>query len=287
LYVPNTPHPKLSNLHTKTQFSGNELKYLTVDQALEDFAVFAKDFTLPSASRIRLKSANDLRPQNTPWIVIGASYPGLRAALLRVRNPEVVFASWASSAPVQNQIDMASYFEAIERALPRNCSSDWVAVTRYVDGILMGSNTTEQIRVKRALYVARMSGPGGDTTLVQQLSDSDVLSMPSDDIADVLLDPLIAFQVSGFLPPSGMILIMFQDYGLYTIMPFCDYLETRNFQNSSSPEGLNITQGINVAFDAFMTAIAEVDYDTVFANWGLDDAAYVCLFTPLAPHSPN
>jgi hypothetical protein len=60
----------------------------------------------------------------------------------------------------------------------------------------MGSNTTEQIRVKRALYVARMSGPNGNTTLVQQLSDSDVLSIPSDDIAGVLMDPLIPFQVS-------------------------------------------------------------------------------------------
>jgi hypothetical protein len=178
------------------------LKYLTVDQALEDFVVFAKGFTLPSSSRIRLKSADALRPQNTPWVVIGASYPGVRAAYLRVRNPEVVFASWASSAPVQNQIDMASYYEAMERALPRNCSSDWVAVTKYVDDILMGSDTTEQIRIKRALYVARMSGPDGNTTLVKQLSDSEVLSMPSDDIAGVLMDPSIGFQVSGVLPPS-------------------------------------------------------------------------------------
>jgi hypothetical protein len=172
------------------------LKYLTVDQALEDFAVFAKGFTLPSSSRIRPKSAGALRPHNTPWIVIGASYPGVRAALLRVRNPEVVFASWASSAPVQNQIDMASYYEAIERAIPGNCSSDWVAVTKYVDDVLTGSNTTEQIRVRRALYVARMSGPDGNTTLVKPLSDSEVLNIPSDNITGALLDPLIPFQVS-------------------------------------------------------------------------------------------
>ena len=174
----------------------DEWKYLTVDQALEDFAVFAKGFTLPSASRIKLQSADALKPQNTPWIVVGASYPGVRAALLRVRNPEVVFASWSSSAPIQAQINMASYYEAAERALPRNCSSDWVAVTKYVDSILMGSDTTEQIRVKRALYVARMSGPGGDTTQVEQLSDADILAIASDDIVGVLTDPLINFQVS-------------------------------------------------------------------------------------------
>ena len=181
---------------TKADFGLDQWKYLTTDQALEDFAVFAKGFTLPSTSRIKPKSPDALGPQKTPWIVIGASYPGVRAALLRVRNPEIVFASWSSSAPVQAQINMANYYEAAERALPRNCSSDWVAVTKYVDGVLMGANLTDQLRVKRALYVARMSGPNGNTTLVQPLSDSDILSIPSADMAAVLMDPLINFQVS-------------------------------------------------------------------------------------------
>lgn len=189
-------HLRPSNLFAKTNFTVDEWKYLTTDQALEDFTVFAKGFTLPSGSQINLQSADALQPQNTPWIVIGASYPGVRAALLRVRNPEVVFASWSSSAPIQAQIDMASYYEAAERALPRNCSSDWVTVTKYVDDVLMGSNTTEQTMVKRALYVARMSRPGGNTTLVQNLSDAEVLAIPSSDSASVLLDPLTDFQVS-------------------------------------------------------------------------------------------
>jgi len=193
--APHTLHQKPSDLPTKTQFTVDQWKYLTTDQALEDFVVFAKGFTLPSASRIKLGSADALQPQNTPWVFIGASYPGVRAALLRIRNPEVVFASWASSAPVQAQINMASYYGAVERALPRNCSSDWVAVTKYLDGVLMGSDSTEQTRVKRALYVARMSGPNGNTTSVQQLSNAEVLAIPSDKIVDVLMDPLINFQV--------------------------------------------------------------------------------------------
>ena len=200
--APSAVHRGPSDL-SKTNFTQEEWQYLTVDQALEDFAVFAKGFTLPSASRIKLKSADALRPQNTPWIVVGASYPGVRATLLRVRNPEIVFASWASSAPIQAQINMASYYEAIQRALPSNCSADWVAVTKYVDDVLMGNNTTDQIRVKRALYTARMSGPGGNTTLVQQLSDSAVAALPSDDMAGVLLDPLLGFQVSSSL--TGML----------------------------------------------------------------------------------
>ena len=60
----------------------------------------------------------------------------------------------------------------------------------------MGTNITDQIRVKRALYVARMSGPNGNTTLVQPLSDSTILGIASEDIVAVLMDPLIDFQVS-------------------------------------------------------------------------------------------
>ncbi|KAF8798461.1 hypothetical protein BYT27DRAFT_7264630 [Phlegmacium glaucopus] len=52
------------------------------------------------------------------------------AALLRIRNPFIVF---ASSAPVQTQVDMAKYYKEAERSLTRNCSADWIQVTRYAD----------------------------------------------------------------------------------------------------------------------------------------------------------
>ena len=68
-----------------------------------------------------------------------------------------------------------------------------------------------------------------------------------------------------------MVLITFQGSGLETVTPFCDFLETSNFQNKSTPEGLFATQGINVAFNAFMTAIAQVDYDAIFGGGGDDD----------------
>lgn len=174
----------------------DEWKYLTLDQALEDFVVFAKGFTLPSTSRVKLKSANTLRPHNTPWVFIGASYSGVRAALLRIRNPEVVFASWASSAPVQSQINMASYYEAIQRTLSLNCSADWVAVTKYVDGVLMGNNSAEQLAVRKALYTADSSGPGGNTTLVEPLSDANIMAISPDNISGILLDPVTTFQAS-------------------------------------------------------------------------------------------
>lgn len=211
LYVPPNLRQKPAYLPTKNQFTVNQWQYLTVDQALEDFAVFAKGFTLPSGSRIKLQSVDALRPQNTPWVVVGASYPGVRAALLRIRSPEVVFASWASSAPVQSQINMASYYEAIERALPRNCSADWVVLTKYVDDVLMGNDTTEQIAIKRALYNASLSGPGGDTTLVKPLPDATIMAISPDDIVNILSYPVITFQV-------GKVLLLIQGDPHHTLV---------------------------------------------------------------------
>lgn len=60
-------------------------------------------------------------------------------------------------------------------------------------------------------------------------------------------------------------------------MPFCNRLETRDFEDSPAPEGLFATQGINITFNAFMTAIAEVDYDTVFGGGNSDVTDDVCL----------
>ena len=68
---------------------------------------------------------------------------------------------------------------------------------------------------------------------------------------------------------------------MQTAMPFCDRLETRNLQSSPPPEGLVATQGINTTFGAFMTAVAELDYDDVFGGGDFDPADAVCF--SLAP----
>ena len=88
-------------------------KYLTNEQALEDVVYFAQHFE-PLAPSLR-EYHKRLHPSQTPWIFIGGSYPGVRAAMSRIRNPEIWFAGWASSAPVQAQVDMSVYFRPIEQ----------------------------------------------------------------------------------------------------------------------------------------------------------------------------
>jgi hypothetical protein len=74
------------------------MQYLTGENALKDFDVFANQFAWKDY---------EVNPKKTPWIVVGGSYPGMRAALLRFLYPETVYASYAASPPVEAKKDMS------------------------------------------------------------------------------------------------------------------------------------------------------------------------------------
>lgn len=77
---------------------------------------------------------------------------------------------------------MASYYEAIERALPRNCSADWVAVNKYVDDALQGTNASLISQIKSDLLKA--------ANLMENASDISAATA-----SFLMMDPLESFQV--------------------------------------------------------------------------------------------
>ncbi|KAG8897694.1 hypothetical protein FRB99_007983, partial [Tulasnella sp. 403] len=82
-----SPWPDLTTEH---------LKYLTVDQSIEDLAYFVQNVQLPWNA-----TQYNSRPDSVPWIHVGCSYPGLLAAYFQEKYPSTFAATWASSAPVQ------------------------------------------------------------------------------------------------------------------------------------------------------------------------------------------
>ena len=88
-------------------------RYLTTEQALQDPVYFAHHFQPPGLE----EHWPLLRPERTPWVWLGGSYPGIRGAHMRVRNPETFYAAWASSAPTQAAIDMWTYYAQAERSV--------------------------------------------------------------------------------------------------------------------------------------------------------------------------
>ena len=91
---------------------------------------------------------------------------------------------------------MSSYWQAAERALPRNCSNDWVAVTKYVDEVFTNGSDQDVYSLKARIIVAEYSGPGGDTTRLEQLGYPNIVDQYNvSDVVNYLMDPLGDYQV--------------------------------------------------------------------------------------------
>jgi hypothetical protein len=108
-------------------------EFLTTEQSLKDVDRFAKQF-----SRKGINAT--LTPDKTPWVFVGGSYPGMRAAFMRNMYPETIYASWASSAPVQASVDQSFYFDPVWRGMNAkgfgNCTKDIQAAVRYMDTVM-------------------------------------------------------------------------------------------------------------------------------------------------------
>ena len=75
-----------------------DLTYLSSRQAVEDVAIFHEHIT-----------KTYLKGQSRKWVSFGGSYPGMLASFVRIKHPELIHASIASSAPVLAKVDMVEY----------------------------------------------------------------------------------------------------------------------------------------------------------------------------------
>ncbi|KAK5123862.1 hypothetical protein LTR85_002058 [Meristemomyces frigidus] len=229
-------------------------KYLDTEQALQDPVYFAHHFEPPGLERYW----SLLDPSYTPWIWLGGSYPGIRGAHMRVRNPETFYATWASSAPTEAAVDMWTYYAQAERSMTRNCSTDYAHVTNYVDSVLANGTEADKNKLKVALYTAVQSGPGGQKPASVNQTEAEALT--NTEVANYLQLPLSFYQYYGFEA---------------SVQPFCDIMETFNNTHActtdnhgtaraiASESGIALTHKITAAWNAFLVGIAEIDYDSV------------------------
>ena len=96
---------------------------------------------------------------------------------------------------------MSSYWKAAERALPTNCSSDWIAVTKYVDDVFTNGSDQEINDLTIRIVTAEYTGPGGNTTLLDEAGYLQNLGQFTiSTLAGYLMDPLGEYQVC--FPPK-------------------------------------------------------------------------------------
>ena len=131
-------------------------------------------------------------------------------------------------------------------------------------------NKTAIAQMKFSLLKARLSGPGGNTTGADGLTLKQAAETSNVDVATILMDPLDFYQVwdntISWLWYSLNRKIKY--YGPLSLPPFCENLETRNFTSQPSERGITVSSGdVQVAFDAFLVALAELDYDTIASKY--------------------
>lgn len=189
-------------------------KYLTNEQALEDVVYFARNLNLPGYGEA---DAVMMRADQSPWIWIGGSYPGVRAAMIRVRSPDVFFASWASSAPVQTQLDNSIYFNPVYQSMPTNCSADVHAAVTYGDSVLTNGTEEEVKLVKKAIWLTNSANPRNVS-----------FAKTPDELSYWNLSQILAYPFQGSF-------FNFQMFGYErSLGAFCEQLETWNPANSTS-----------------------------------------------------
>jgi hypothetical protein len=188
------------------------LKPLTYKQALADIPYFARTF------HRRSLSDHNLTPESTPWVMIGCSYSGVRAALSRQVYPETFYAAYASSAPVEARVNFSSYFDQVFRGMVNygygNCSRDLHEIINYIDFQLSsGDDTATAIK---ELFLGSGLGPQNSS---------------NGDFALALAFIYISFQSQGMTKRES------KGAGAIPLAALCDYLETDPQVQTSAPEG--------------------------------------------------
>ncbi|KAJ6783012.1 hypothetical protein PWT90_09191 [Aphanocladium album] len=183
-------------------------KYLSVEQALADVAFFANNFNKTELGlNHNVQSTVGLDPYNTPWIFVGGSYPGARAAWMRAKYPEIIYASWASSAPVQFEFDGSPYYDPVMRSMATNCTNGIRSAIKYMDKAFSSGSSEQLNRIKAAVYM---------TSTEAELDKIQVSNVPVFDTAKELAHSL-TFN-------DG-----FQSYGPQkTVQIMCDLMQSFN-----------------------------------------------------------
>ncbi|KUI61468.1 putative serine protease EDA2 [Cytospora mali] len=122
--------------------STENLTYLTLDNAILDTTYFANNVKLPFDSNGTSNAAN------APWVFSGGSYSGALSAWTESVAPGTFWAYHASSAVVEAIYDFWEYFDPVAQGMPQNCSTDVKKVISYVDGILLGNDTSAKQALK-------------------------------------------------------------------------------------------------------------------------------------------
>jgi thymus-specific serine protease len=125
-------HRYYGKSYTHEMFSDENMRFLSVDQALADAANFMVTYSNESG-------------EHGPWIVIGCSYSSALAVYMRIRYPSVVLASVAPSGPLLAVNNMTSFMAHFSVAASPQCSDAVRGASAYMYALTQSASGLAQL----------------------------------------------------------------------------------------------------------------------------------------------
>lgn len=136
-----TEHRYYGKSHPTSDTSTENLKHLTIEQALADLAFFIESV---KASSDGLKDSG--------VIVVGASYSATMATWVRLKYPHLITGAWASSAPLLAKIDFFEYNEVMTESVKsvggEKCLRSFENAFKILEGYVATAEPKNLLKIK-------------------------------------------------------------------------------------------------------------------------------------------
>ncbi|KAJ3289227.1 hypothetical protein HDU79_004240 [Rhizoclosmatium sp. JEL0117] len=180
--------------------SPESLKLLTSRQAIEDMASFIIDFpTLFPNYNI---------PKDTKWVTVGGSYSGALSAWMRQQHPELVYAAYAASAPVDTESYFWRYSYAVDQGMKffaelrsstgSQCINGWTRAVKLLDTGISNviNDPTALSAFKSQFWLSQVNLIGDFATAITAQQATTVQYFPQDNLVNNTI-PWIDLACSG------------------------------------------------------------------------------------------
>ncbi|KAJ2009074.1 hypothetical protein GGI04_000763 [Coemansia thaxteri] len=233
-------HRFFGNSNPMPDLSGASLKYLTLENTLEDFAQFIRVAKSAPSSLFQVAIEN-----NATVVFVGGSYGGALAAWMRAKYPDLVAAAWASSAPVFSYVDFYQLDQAMGRHLnARGCGGSFAQAVKELDDILLSNNSSAIDNVKSMFSIngaTALDIVGGITTAITR-----TVNLPVMVNGDQMDNSICAFFENPVPPLTAYAMAVSAAMSGYnmpqTIRPHIDYARYRRDTSLSSEGDISVNQ---------------------------------------------
>lgn len=133
-------------------FTTENMRFLSTDQALADMAYFAQNVVFQGLEDLNLTAPH------IPYIAYGGSYAGAFVAFLRKLYPDLYMGAISSSGVTEAIYDYWEYLEAARLFGPQDCVLATQKLTDVIDNILIGKpNSTDGQRLKASFGLGNLT----------------------------------------------------------------------------------------------------------------------------------